>query len=309
VSGAFDGLSEGATVMLGGVAMTLSYAGGDGNDITLTVPSRTPPALGSAPPPAGSYGASYSHTFTASGEPAPSFSVTPNTLPPGLSLNPITGVLSGTPTKAGSYGGITVRATNGAGTPSTQTFTLVIEKAPLTVKANAAARGYGAANPELTYRVSGLVNNDTAATALTGKLTTIATASSSVGIYPISQGTLTAANYAISYTGEVLAITPARLMVTANNQTVVAGRPLPALTYVVNGLVNGDTATTALTGKLATKATASSPVGTYPITQGTLAAANYTIRFTGGVLSMISGAPVLRSRHYLPMISRAQLGR
>nr|WP_255603970.1 MBG domain-containing protein [Oscillochloris sp. ZM17-4] len=301
VSGVFDGLSEGTTVMVGSIAMTLSYAGGDGNDITLTAPS-TPPAFDSAAPPAGSYGASYSHTFTASGEPAPSFSVTTNTLPPGLSLNPMTGVLSGTPTKAGTYVGITVSAANGPGAPATQTFTLVIDKAPLAVKANGRTRGYGEANPALTYRVSGLVNNDTAATALTGKLTTIATASSSVGTYPITQGTLAAANYTITYTEEVFTITPALLMVAANNQTVVAGGQLPALTYVVSGLMNGDTATTALTGMLTTTATARSPVGTYPITQGTLAAANYTIRFTGGVLSVISEAPVIPSRLYLPMI-------
>ncbi|MCW6011244.1 hypothetical protein K1W54_42885, partial [Micromonospora sp. CPCC 205371] len=38
VAGTFDGLAEGAMVQAGGVVMTLTYRGGDGNDVVLTVP-------------------------------------------------------------------------------------------------------------------------------------------------------------------------------------------------------------------------------------------------------------------------------
>ena len=57
----------------------------------------------------------------------------------------------------------------------------------------------------------------------------------------------------------------------------------PALTYTYTGLVNGDKIAT-FTGSLTTTATASSKVGSYPISQGTLAArGNYTIgRFKAG---------------------------
>jgi uncharacterized repeat protein (TIGR02059 family) len=48
VTGTFNGLAEGATVAFRGVDMTLSYVGGDGNDITLTAPDPTPPAFQSA---------------------------------------------------------------------------------------------------------------------------------------------------------------------------------------------------------------------------------------------------------------------
>lgn len=37
--GSFNGLAQGATVTVGGVAMTISYTGGDGNDTVLTVPA------------------------------------------------------------------------------------------------------------------------------------------------------------------------------------------------------------------------------------------------------------------------------
>ncbi len=75
-------------------------------------------------PPNASPGVPYSFTFTASGSPAPTFSIT-GTLPPGLSLDSATGVLSGTPTAGGSYP-LTVTASNGVGTDAEYEFTLVV---------------------------------------------------------------------------------------------------------------------------------------------------------------------------------------
>ncbi len=64
------------------------------------------------------------------------------------------------------------------------------------------------------------------------------------------------------------------------------GATLPALTFTTSTFVNGDTAATALTGAPSTTAASSSPVANYPITQGTLAAANYTITFVPGTLAV-----------------------
>jgi YVTN family beta-propeller protein len=77
--------------------------------------------------PAGTVGDAYSSTLVASGFPAPTFSVT-GTLPPGLSIDPTTGALSGTPTTAGSYT-FRVTATNTVrGVPASvdRDFTIVI---------------------------------------------------------------------------------------------------------------------------------------------------------------------------------------
>ncbi|WP_283807197.1 MBG domain-containing protein, partial [Bradyrhizobium lablabi] len=65
---------------------------------------------------------------------------------------------------------------------------------------------------------------------------------------------------------------------TAEAKSRAYGDANPALTWQVGGagLVNGDT----LSGALATSATTSSNVGTYGITQGTLAAStNYTLNY------------------------------
>ena len=71
------------------------------------------------------------------------------------------------------------------------------------------------------------------------------------------------------------------------------GGTVPALTYTYTGLVNGDTSAT-FSGGLATTATSSSSVGSYPITLGTLAATgNYTIgTFNPGTLT-VNAAPLI----------------
>ena len=82
-------------------------------------------------------------------------------------------------------------------------------------------------------------------------------------------------------------VNPAPLTVTATNESMTYGGTVPALTYTYTGLVNGDTSAT-FSGGLATTATSSSSVGSYPITQGTLAATgNYTIgTFNAGTLTV-----------------------
>src|SRR5205085_4097888 len=45
VSGIFTGLPEGASITNGGTVFRISYLGGSGNDVTLTVPSLALPSL------------------------------------------------------------------------------------------------------------------------------------------------------------------------------------------------------------------------------------------------------------------------
>jgi type VI secretion system secreted protein VgrG len=86
----------------------------------------TPPTLTNGPPPNGSLGVFYSFTYTSTG--APTFSVTGGSLPPGLGLSSA-GVISGTPTGAGTFSG-SVTATNGTAPDATQSFSITISAGP-----------------------------------------------------------------------------------------------------------------------------------------------------------------------------------
>jgi kumamolisin len=88
------------------------------------------PTITNGPPPNGTNGTPYSFSYQASGYPAPTFSVTPDSLPTGLSLS-TAGAISGTPTADGTFTG-TVSASNGSGAAATQNFSITITNAPST---------------------------------------------------------------------------------------------------------------------------------------------------------------------------------
>ncbi|MGJ1392824.1 MBG domain-containing protein, partial [Sphingobacterium spiritivorum] len=155
-----------------------------------------------------------------------------------------------------------------------------ITKANLTVTADAKTKVYGTADPALTYKVTGMVNND-AATVVTGTLKRAT--GENVGTYAISNNDLAASNYTITYVGANLTITKANLTVTADAKTKVYGSSDPALTYKVTGMVNNDAATV-VTGTL--KRAAGENVGTYAISNNDLAASNYTITYVGANLTI-----------------------
>src|SRR5260370_76917 len=141
---------------------------------------------------------------------------------------------------------------------------------------------------------SGFQFTDTAASVLTGEVTSAAGEAVAGSPYAISQGTLAAnSNYKIAFTGSSLTITPATLTVTANPQTKQYGLADPALTYATSGFQFTDTAASVLTGAL-TRAAGETVAGSpYAISQGTLAAhSNYKISFTGSSLT-ITPAPLM----------------
>ncbi|HWQ33421.1 MAG TPA: MBG domain-containing protein [Blastocatellia bacterium] len=174
---------------------------------------------------------------------------------------------------------------------------LTVNKAPLTVTANNQTKVYGAANPALTYAITGFVNGETASV-LTGapSVTTTATTASGVGSYPITAaiGTLAAANYSFSFVSGTLSVTPATLSVIADSKSKVYGAANPTLTASYSGFVNGDSSgVLSGTPSLATTALQGSNAGVYPITvsAGTLAAANYIFSFVNSTLT-VNKAPL-----------------
>ena len=131
--------------------------------------------------------------------------VTGGTLPPGMTLAS-NGQLSGIPASAGVYNGITVAATNAYGSAS-QTFSIVVNPASLTIKANDASKLQGDPNPPFSASPLGLVNGDTLES-LSGTLTftTLATQASPAGAYPITPGGLSSPNYTIAFVDGTLTV-------------------------------------------------------------------------------------------------------
>jgi YVTN family beta-propeller protein len=90
------------------------------------------PVVASTPAVSGSIGSAYSFRVSATGNPAPTFAVTSGALPAGLSLDPTTGVISGSPTSAGTST-FSVTATNANGS-DVQAFSLVVAAAAPTTE-------------------------------------------------------------------------------------------------------------------------------------------------------------------------------
>jgi uncharacterized delta-60 repeat protein len=98
---------------------------GDTTDRINLVNAAIPPKFTSSKPSGtAAVGDAFSHTFTAEG--GPGFYVTGGTLPPGLSLNSATGLLSGAFTSGGSYP-FTVSACNFVAPCAKQQITLTVE--------------------------------------------------------------------------------------------------------------------------------------------------------------------------------------
>ncbi|HUG44738.1 MAG TPA: ice-binding family protein, partial [Acidobacteriota bacterium] len=96
----------------------------DTNNVAVC-PACPPITLSPSTLPNGSVGTAYSETIAASGGTAPhTFSIISGSLPPGLALSS-GGVISGTPTTAGSFT-FTVRATDSDGCFGSQIYTIVI---------------------------------------------------------------------------------------------------------------------------------------------------------------------------------------
>jgi hypothetical protein len=106
-----------------------SFAGGWDLSITTSaascVSNQAPSIINGPPPSPVIVGTSYSFSFVASGNPAPTFSAAGNPMPPGLSISSA-GVLSGTATSGGNgtFPNIIVTASNGVAPDAMQAFTL-----------------------------------------------------------------------------------------------------------------------------------------------------------------------------------------
>jgi uncharacterized repeat protein (TIGR03806 family) len=171
---------------------------------------------------------------------------------------------------------------------------ITVTKAPLVIAAENKGKIYGQANPALTASYAGFVNGDTP-TALDTPvtLTTPVSATSGAGNYPIIPSGAADANYTITHVEGTLTVTQAPLVIRADDKSKVHGQPNPLLTASYSAFANGETAADLDTPvSLSTSATASSPVGAYPIIATGASDVNYQITLIDGVLMIEPNAQV-----------------
>ena len=167
--------------------------------------------------------------------------------------------------------------------------TLTITAAdPVTVTAKSYSRNFGEANPAFEYTTSGAT--------LTGtpNISCVATASSSVGEYPIviTKGSVT--NYNDNYVNGTLTIKKAPLTITAKSYTIKQGDALPTFEAEYSGFKNNETKSVLTTQPtIRTTATSASAPGIYDIIVSGAAANNYDITYVKGTLTITKADEVV----------------
>ncbi|MFD1258988.1 MBG domain-containing protein [Mucilaginibacter terrae] len=165
---------------------------------------------------------------------------------------------------------------------------LNIGKLSLQISAQPATKTYGEANPAFTPTYTGFINGDTEVSLTTKPVFNItANTASPVGTYSITPTGATSNNYSIVYKSGVLTVNKAQLNVIAEDKNKIYGSANPAFTIAYSGFVNGDTEAALISPPLAlSAATQSSGAGTYAIIPTAGSAANYSLAYTNGTLTV-----------------------
>ena len=167
--------------------------------------------------------------------------------------------------------------------------TLTVTKAPITIKLLDATRKYGTANPNFQMTYTGLVNGETTPAWTTlPNISTTAKEKSDVGDYPITAEGGELKNYAFeSITPGVLSITPASLLVRAQDASRSYFEENPQFSFECVGFITGDDATLFTTKPVVTtSATLKSPAGIYSIEVSGAKINNYQLSYEKGKLTV-----------------------
>lgn len=294
------------------------YTGSRAYGMTIPVPVI---AVGPASLPDGTVAAAYSQSISASGGSGSySYAVTNNALPDGLTLNPTTGVVSGTPTEGGTFT-FAVTATDtvatGPGAPysDTKTYALVIAAptiaiTPATLPDGTVATAYsqtlsaiGGIGPYSFAITAGalpagvtLASNGTlSGTPTSGGLVnfTVTATDSSTGTTPYS----TSASYAFTVSAPTIALAPASLpagaVATAYSQSVTASGGTGSYSYAVTAGALPAGVTLASSGTLSGTPTAAGSFN-FTVTATDTVATGTGSPYTGSrAYSLTMGAPTL----------------
>ena len=315
VNGVFAGLPEGAAVGAGNYIFRISYVGGaTGRDVVLTnVAGLSTTTLQAFPSSSYVYGQTIPLTATVTGSNGIAtgtvefFDGNPSAGGKDIASAPLN---NGIATTTVSYLGV-------LGSPH-QIYAVYLPTSSSTTYAGSTSSPQSVSVTPATLTVSGVVAEnkqydattkasvDTSGATLNGVLNgdnvqlqtlnaTAAFARSGAGTnIPVTVSGLSlvgsaSPNYVLQQPSGLTAnITPAPLLLVANDLTSTAGSALPTLTYSAVGLQGTDTeASLATQPTLATSASSTSPPGTYPIFITGGSSPNYTITNQNGTLTLV----------------------
>jgi hypothetical protein len=153
------GFLSGSSTAIGTYSFTIQATDDGGRTASRTYTMSVVPtvAVATGSLPSGFVGQTYSSEITAQGAPNTfEYLVDSGTLPPGVSLGLLTGVLSGTPTTVGVYNfGIRIRRADGLGTPNVRAFQIRISN-PLQFTTTSPLPRGGVGNPySVTLQATG----------------------------------------------------------------------------------------------------------------------------------------------------------
>ena len=162
---------------------------------------------------------------------------------------------------------------------------LTIRRKAATITADSKTKTYGDSDPVLTAVVSGMARNDAAIYTLSRE------AGQNVGTYAINAAVQANPNYIFTVVPGTLTIGPKAVTVTPDNKVKTFGGEDPALTAVVTGLVNGDSADLI---SYTLEREGGEDAGEYAIrAAGEAAQGNYTVSFAEGAATIVPADTVI----------------
>ena len=129
---AVTGVISGTPTAAGSATFTVTVTDSTGAtaSVSFSITVSAAPLIIVATLPTGQVGVPYSAMLTASGGTPPyTWAITAGALPPGLTLNTVTGVISGTPTTAGAYA-FTATVTDSTGATASAALTITVTTVP-----------------------------------------------------------------------------------------------------------------------------------------------------------------------------------
>ncbi len=274
IVGTFDGLPEGASLTIGSTPFTISYHGGDGNDVVLTAAAPAAPTVTGISPTSGPAAGGTSVTITGTGFTGATAVDFGTNLATGLNIVNDTTITADSPAGTGVVN-VTVMTPVGtsAVTPADQ-FTYTVAAAP-TVTGISPDTGPSAGGTLVTITGTGFTGAtavDFGTTAATGVIVvsaTTITADSPAGTGVVNVNVITPAGtsatspadqftYTVAAAPTVTGISPASGSAAGGTLVTITGTGFAGATAVDFGT----TAATGVTVVSATTITADSPAGT-----------------------------------------------